>query len=454
MGANNSKESVSSNGNEGTIVNNFYSNQYYASIDASAQGVGTSTTPENGNVSGFLGLAGSAFNALSLLASPIVEGATYLEDRLLTRRAGNTAVNSQAAEGVLLAYGKESDKTCPTSCGDEPSEGTAATDRSFVIQLQPWVKTNQAYTAQWVRLTQELRQDHKGNVFAKNLKSHAFAKLGFEVTVQVNTSPFHCGMLGLFLVPEFTRPGPVNLEWKDLTEKSVIINNTDIYKPQTYAGDRAFDTEGSFDMGDFTPEQFMLFPHQLINPKDNNIATVRVPYINIAPTNDPTVHTVWTAVVMVLVPLNFSEGASPTVSITMTITPIGSVFNGLHHAAAQGPIPVRPFHNFNQFSTTVPLRTEPCYGMTVTPPLDYMPLPIDDLMSLVQVPSFVSVDFSEGSTKGFPYFAVNNATQGKKLFEAGVVLSDPHYQHTLLSNLARFFCNYRGSIQFDFVACT
>nr|YP_002956097.1 VP4 [Cosavirus A] len=68
MGANNSKESVSSNGNEGTIVNNFYSNQYYASIDASAQGVGTSTTPENGNVSGFLGLAGSAFNALSLLA--------------------------------------------------------------------------------------------------------------------------------------------------------------------------------------------------------------------------------------------------------------------------------------------------------------------------------------------------------------------------------------------------
>nr|YP_002956108.1 VP4 [Human cosavirus B] len=68
MGANNSKESVNSSGNNGTTVNNFYANNYYGSIDASAQGVGTSSTPENGTVSGFLGMASSAFNALSLLA--------------------------------------------------------------------------------------------------------------------------------------------------------------------------------------------------------------------------------------------------------------------------------------------------------------------------------------------------------------------------------------------------
>lgn len=453
MGANNSKESVSSNGNEGTIVNNFYSNQYYASIDASAQGIGSSTTPENGNVSGFLGLASSAFNALSLLASPKVENSRFQEDRVLTRTAGNTSINSQASEGVFLAYGRERDSDCPTSCGDNPSKGTDATDRSFTIQLLPWSKNETAYTAQWVRLTQHLRSEEVANVFAKNLKTHSYTKVGFEVTVQVNTSPFHSGLLGLFLVPEFTRFGPTNLTWKDLTEKRTLIGNTDLYEDQTFEN-FILEDKNSFDMGDFTPEQFLLFPHQFINPKDTNIATVNVPYVNIAPTSDPTVHTVWTAVVMVVSPLNYAVGASPTVGITMTVTPKNSVFNGLRHSA-QTPIPTRPFHNLAQFSTTIPLRGEPCYGMTITPPTDYMPPPVEDLVSLVKVPNFVTVASASTAGRSFPYFAVDNGEQGKNLFKSGVVLNDPHYQHTLLSNLASYFCNYRGSIQFDFVAaCT
>nr|QAA77575.1 polyprotein [Human cosavirus] len=453
MGANNSKESVSSNGNEGTIVNNFYSNQYYASIDASAQGVGTSTTPENGNVSGFLGLAGSAFNALSLLASPRTETGMMMEDRVLSRVSGNTSVNSQAAEGVLQAYGTESNSGPPTSCGDDPSKGTHATDRAFVIQLLPWKQATNAYFAQWVRLTQKLSNNRHGNVMAKNIKSHAFAKMGFEVMLQANTSPFHNGILGLFLVPEFVRKGEISEDWIDLTPNSSLIKNAELYNTQTYQ-EFPFNEKLSFDYSDITPEQFMLFPHQLINPKDTNVATVRVPYINIAPTNDTTVHTVWTAVVMVLVPLNFSNGASPTVSLTMTITPVNSVFNGLHHTA-QGPIPTRPFHNFQQFSTTVPLRAEPCYGMTVTPPVDYMPLPITDLVELAKVPSFVTVANSDQATvRSFPYFSVSNTDQGRKLFLSSVVLSDLHYQHTLVANLARYFCNYRGSLQFDFIAAT
>lgn len=458
MGANNSKESVSSNGNEGTIVNNFYSNQYYASIDASAQGVGTSTTPENGNVSGFLGLASSAFNALSLLASPLVESTRNAEDRVITRQAGNTSVNSQASEGVLCAYGVDSLGTWPTSCGDKPSEGTDATDRNFVFQLREWAKINQSYDAQWIRITKDLRADNKGNVFAKNLKSHAYMKAGYEVILQVNTSPFHCGLIGLFLVPEFTRPGPQNLEWRNLAERRPIMSDTNIWTTQNYGSgegnSRKFDDTNSFDLGDMTPEQFFLFPHQLINPKDTNIATVRVPYVNIAPSNDTTVHTVWTAVVMVIVPLNFASGASPTVSMTMTIAPLNSVFNGLRHTSAQGPIPTRPFHNLSQFNTTVPLRTEPCYGMTVTPPLDFMPPPVEDLVSLMKVPSFLTVAAGDVANKGIPYFSVSNGTQGSLLFSTGVILSDPHYQHTLVSNLAKYFCNYRGSLQFDFVAAT
>ncbi|AFJ04539.1 polyprotein [cosavirus F1] len=447
MGANNSKTSANTNGNEGTTVNNFYANNYYGSIDASAQGIGSCTTPENGNVSGILGLAGSAFNALSLLANPRTENSTYLEDRVLTRTAGNTSINSQAAEGVLNAYAKESDQTCPTSCGDKPSEGTPATDRGFVVQLKPWAKTNAAYDAQWYRITDQLKIDERGNIFTKNMKSHAYLKAGYEVTLQVNTSPFHCGLVGLFMVPEWTRYGPTGeISWTNLLTRLTLVKNNDLYEPQTYTSPSTLIEDYSFDLADFTPEQMMLFPHQFINPKDTNIATVRVPYVNAAPTNDPTVHTIWTAVVMVICPLNFSNGASPIVNMTLTITPVNSVFNGLRQYA-QGPIPVRTFHNSSQFATTVPLRAEPCYGMTVTPPTDYMPDPIDDLVSVAKVPSFVCI------TDSIPYFAVSNATQGSKLIRMNVVLSDPHFQHTLLASLAEHFCNYRGSLQVTLLSC-
>nr|YP_009361818.1 VP4 [mischivirus A1] len=46
-GGNSSKPSASGNNNEGTIVNNFYANNYYGSIDATGTAVGTGGGPES-----------------------------------------------------------------------------------------------------------------------------------------------------------------------------------------------------------------------------------------------------------------------------------------------------------------------------------------------------------------------------------------------------------------------
>nr|AQM40272.1 polyprotein [Human cosavirus] len=456
MGANNSKESVNSSGNNGTTVNNFYANNYYGSIDASSQGVGTSTAPENGNVSGFLGLASSAFNALSFLATPSVEKDTNMEDRLLTRNAGNTSVNSQASEGVLHGYGVKSDSSDPTSCGDSPTRAAPATSRGFTVRLLDWKTTTQPYYAQLYRLTDRMKDIELGNMFSKNLLTHSFTKTGFEVTLQINTSPFHSGLVGLFLVPELIRRTSGDLEWMVMTQKLSLYDppteelSYSGYETQTITANKKV----SFDLADTTPEQMMLYPHQLINPKDTNVAVVRVPYVNAAPTNDPSVHNIWTAVIMVLAPLQFSDGASPTVAMTLTITPVDTVFNGLHHAPAdtQSPFPTRPFHHSYQFSTTVPDVTEPCYGMTVTPPRDYLPGHVKDLVSLAKVPSFLTVDYTNNADK--PYFEVSNTKQDTPLFTCSVLLSDLHFQHTLVSVLGTYFANYRGSLQFTFISCT
>lgn len=451
MGANNSKESVSSNGNQGTIVNNFYANQYYGSIDASAQGVGTDTTPENGTVSGFLGLAASAFNAAGFLAAPKVEEGTLMEDRILSRVHGNTSVNSQASEGVLQAYGFRSDTTDPTSCGDRPSRQTPATARNFVIPLLDWDTSKESYSYQVYRMS-SLSNSEVANMFSKNVNTHAYTKTGYEVSLQINTSPFHAGLIGLFMVPEFVQKTDLSLTWRSFVDTDFNLSlflNADTYKQDTTLNAN-LDKNNSFDLASLTPEQMFLFPHQLINPKETNIATVRVPYVNVAPQSDPTVHNIWSAVVMVISPLMLASGASPTIAMTLTITPIDTVFNGLRHPVAntQSPIPTRPFHHRGQFSTTVPDCTEPCYGMTVAPPKEYMPPPIDDLVSLAKVPSFCTI------TQNKPYFQISNSKVEGPLFQSNVVLTDLHYAHTLVAGLGRYFCNYRGSLQFTLISST
>lgn len=460
MGANNSKESVSSNGNQGTIVNNFYANSYYASIDASASSVGGDTPAENGTVTGLLGNIASAFTSAALLAKPSVEDGTGMEDRVISLKAGNTLVNSQASEGVLHGYGTESDKTPPTSCGDDPSETIHCIQRGFTIPLVDWSNVQDSWQALIYRLSNQLQDEQKGNMFAKGMKTHAFTKTGFRVSLQVNTSPFHTGLLGLFLIPECSIPTQSNLAWQSIKDMTPLLKNTNYYKglglkAVTTAAGNTFSEACCIDSSAITPQQLFIYPHQLINPKETNIATVEVPYVNCAPTSDPQIHNIWSAVIVVISPLNYVPGASPNVGMSLTVTPINTVFNGLRHAIpnAQGPIPVRCMQNSYQFSTTLPTTSEPCYGQTINPPRDYLPPVVEDLLSLAKVPSFLICD-NDGD-KQLPYVVVSNTqTTHQSIFSMNVVLSEYALQRTMVSCLGTYFCNYRGSLQITAIAVT
>nr|QAA77577.1 polyprotein [Human cosavirus] len=460
MGANNSKESVSSNGNQGTIVNNFYANSYYASVDASASSVGGGTPAQNGTVTGILGNIASAFTSAALLAKPRVESDTNMEDRVVSLGAGNTLVNSQAAEGVLHGYGVETDKKCPTSCGDEPSDTTPCVQRGFTVPLLDWDVTKDTWNCQIYRLTDRLRDDTVGNMFSKNLKTHAFCKTGYRVSLQINTSPFHSGLMGLFLVPENCFPTSTSLSWtNDLhTSNTPLLSNVNYYKAldlkNTGLNSAVYSTECCMDSGGITVQQLFIYPHQLINPKETNIGTVEVPYVNCAPTSDSTIHNIWTVLVVVLAPLKMATGTSPNVAMSLTITPVGSVFNGLRHpvAQAQGPIPVRNMQNNMQFSTTLPAVQEPCYGLTVSPPREFLPPVVEDLVSIAKVPCFLVVDNTNNAQK--PYFEISNVKRTEPLFKMNVVLSDFALQRTFVAQLGKFFCNYRGSLQLTLISCT
>nr|NP_740424.1 capsid protein VP4 [Theilovirus] len=62
------KSNSQSSGNEGVIINNFYSNQYQNSIDLSASGGNAGDAPQNnGQLSSILGGAANAFATMAPL---------------------------------------------------------------------------------------------------------------------------------------------------------------------------------------------------------------------------------------------------------------------------------------------------------------------------------------------------------------------------------------------------
>nr|YP_002956120.1 VP2 [Cosavirus D] len=265
---------------------------------------------------------------------PKVENDTNMEDRVITLKAGNTIVNSQASEGVLHGYGIGTNTQRPSSCGDDPSIATHCIERGFTINLADWDKSKESWQALVYRLSDHLKDDTVGNMFSKTLGTHAYTKCGYRVSLQINTSPFHSGLIGLFLVPECCIPASLNMDWIDLKTQLPLLTSSSHYQGLGLStGQGTISEKGSIDAAGTIPQQLFIYPHQLINPKDTNIASVEVPYVNCAPTSDPMIHNIWTALVVVIAPLQSNASASPTVAMSMTVTPVGAVFNGLRHPA-------------------------------------------------------------------------------------------------------------------------
>lgn len=138
------KNNSSSEGNEGVIINNFYSNQYQNSIDLSANATGNQPPKTYGQFSNLLSGAVNAFtNMLPILADQNTEEMENLSDRVSADTAGNTATNTQSTVGRLLAYGKSHEGDHPGSCADSASEKILATQRYYTLKIAEWT-TSQA----------------------------------------------------------------------------------------------------------------------------------------------------------------------------------------------------------------------------------------------------------------------------------------------------------------------
>ncbi|QEQ92497.1 polyprotein [marsupivirus A1] len=440
MGTPQSKQETGRNensGNHGTINYNYYNQQYQGSIDVSGLMSSGSSGASSGdprhpaaNGQDWLSLLTSGFKGAAavapLLADQSTEQRLGLADRISSDVFGSTAIVTQAGVGDLVVKHKKFDVT---SCVDRPNYGGPSVTRAIPIQVPPW--SNQG-SGSYLRIPLFGELLKLPTVFSDLLKRHYVVRTGFNVRVLTNASHYHAGCLGIYCVPECFEEQDKHQWGKDARKQLAWVQphlGTTIYLPQ---------------MG--------LYPHQYLNLRTNTSASVTVPPTGPTPGSCPDIHDPWTLVIVVLAPLNYTAGASTTLDLGVTITPLDPVFHGIRPLLnkTQGPIPVSQRESSGAFMSTVPDTSVPVYGRVVNfRPV--APMRFTDYLQLATIPTFVQTAGRFDGSNFKPYLQIGaNTSAGVLMGQFSLSLTSDALGYSFLGAFSRCFSQYRGSIKFQF----
>nr|AJD73194.1 polyprotein [Foot-and-mouth disease virus SAT 3] len=403
--------SQNQSGNTGSIINNYYMQQYQNSMDTqlgdnaisggSNEGSTDTTSTHTNNTQNndwFSKLAQSAISGLfgALLADKKTEETTLLEDRILTTRHGTTTSTTQSSVGVTYGYAS-ADKFQPGPNTSGLDTRVEHAERFFKEKLFTWA-ANQEYAHVHCL---ELPTDHKG-VYGQLVDSYAYIRNGWDVQVTATSTQFNGGALLVAMVPEL----------KSLDKRCV--------------------------------SQLTLFPHQFINPRTNTTAHLVVPYIGVNRHDQLKQHKAWTLVVAVVAPLTTEKMGADNVEVYANIAPTNVHVSG-EKPAKQGIIPVACNDGYGGFQNTDPKTADPIYGLVVNPPRDTFPGKFTNLMDVAEAcPTFLDFD-------GTPYVKTRHNSGSKILTHIDLAFGHKTFKNTYLAGLAQYFAQYSGTLNLHFM---
>nr|ULR75178.1 polyprotein [Civet picornavirus] len=355
------------------------------------------------------------------LKSPSVEECGY-SDRIIQITSGNSCITTQEAAQAVVAYGKWPEYyTDAVEAIDEPTKPGVSCDRFYTLDSFQWTKTTVAYVIHLPGALTNL------GVFGQNCQYHYLYRSGFCVHVQCNASKFHQGMLVCAMIPEFQMPTFPTSSIQELT-------SWDQWPKEWPIG------------------QVTLAPHQLINLRTNNSATIIFPFCSPVPANFALSHDHVSLVIFPLVPLDYSQGASTVIPVTVSIAPMCSQYSGLRQSLAttQG-IPTFNIPGSGQFSTVLRNAGYPAYPELEETHSFENAGRVTNLLEVAQIGTFV--DFQQTGT-GFAYtIDVSNNIKAAPVFSWDLSFLSSHFLTTYLARLAKLYNNYRGSINLEFMFC-
>nr|AWU78854.1 polyprotein [Coxsackievirus A8] len=375
------------------------------------------------------------------LKSPSVEACGY-SDRVAQLTVGNSTITTQEAANIVLAYG-EWPEYCPdrdATAVDKPTRPDVSVNRFYTMSTQMWQDTSKGWYWKFPDVLT------KTGVFGQNAQYHYLYRSGFCIHVQCNASKFHQGALLVAAVPEMVL-GANSSDPKPNTAKHPEFATT---MPGANGG--TFENPYIMDAG-IPLSQALIFPHQWINLRTNNCATIIVPYINAVPFDSAINHNNFTLIVVPISPLKYCTGATTAIPITVTIAPLNSEFCGLRQATSQG-IPVELKPGTNQFLTTDNEVSVPILpGFQPTPAI-HIPGEVNNLLELCQVESILEVNNVTGQ-EGINRLLIPVSTQSDKDTLCASLRVDPGrdgpWQSTLVGQICRYYTQWSGSLEITFM---
>nr|1RHI_2 Chain 2, HUMAN RHINOVIRUS 3 COAT PROTEIN [rhinovirus B3] len=254
--------------------------------------------------------------------SPNVEACGY-SDRVQQITLGNSTITTQEARNAIVCYAEWPEYLSDNDASDvnKTSKPDISVCRFYTLDSKTWKATSKGWC--W-KLPDALKDM---GVFGQNMFYHSLGRTGYTIHVQCNATKFHSGCLLVVVIPEHQlashEGGTVSVKYK-----------------YTHPGDRGIDldtvevaggptSDAIYNMDGTLLGNLLIFPHQFINMRTNNTATIVVPYINSVPIDSMTRHNNVSLMVVPIAPLNAPTGSSPTLPVTVTIAPMCTEFTGI-----------------------------------------------------------------------------------------------------------------------------
>nr|WPV63369.1 MAG: capsid protein [Wenzhou shrew picornavirus 1] len=357
-------------------------------------------------------------------------------DRLLAISAGVGAISTQEAVSVRDGWAGAEPKPVPVPATDKPTLPGPAAERLEFISEGEWTEADTLYSDLFCKapLTNGLffphafYQDSPANpvtTFMPNAQRHMLSKMDFTVVVTVNANTFTAGVLLVVAVPNFPYRGPFVVE-TDLTPLPV--------------------------------SQLTLFPHQFINLKTNNQATLILPYHGPSPLFDHTTTPLYRLLGIVYSPLVTTNAQSgTTINWIVQAAPMDVAFHGVRNpmivmSANLEGLPVRVTPNVAAVVTTSPLDDVVVLaeGSQTRLETDYLPGRVTSLSQPLSVPTRM-MPYTD--TPGFTVNASNNRP-GTLLYSFPVDLGNIMFSGTYLGEWATCYTHWTGELIFSLMCAS
>nr|APT69824.1 polyprotein [Rhinovirus C] len=451
MGAQVSKQNVGSHesgisASSGSVIKYFNINYYKDSASSGLSKQDFSMDPEKFTKP----LADVMTNPA--LMSPSIEACGF-SDRLKQITIGSSTITTQDTLNTVVAYGEwpEYLKDTDASAVDKPTHPETSTDRFYTLTSVEWHGSSKGW---WWKIPDCLKDM---GMFGQNMYYHALGRSGYIFHVQCNATKFHSGLLLVAIVPEH------QLAYIGGTNANVGYDHThpgegghEIGK-NTERNDKQPDEDPLFNCNGTLLGNLTIFPHQLINLRTNNSATIVVPYINCVPMDSMLRHNNISLVIIPLVPLR--SGSTQTINrlpITISIAPDKSEFSGARQSNKVQGLPVRMPSGAQQFMTTEDEQSANLLPGFHPTPIMHIPGEITNIMHMARVDSFMPINNITDQKIDVPIYS-RTVTARPASNSSDLILAIPLdmnntlFSTTLLGEVLNYFSTWAGSITLSFL---